>query len=157
MYEDNDKGKDDSEVQVEEEAAEEYDEMVNALMSLGIKEKVSKWISGVCKEDTKEILKNSWKEIRMYGKGAQQIKQHVSELYSPPRVTAMAEKMGMIPGFALDLTVRDPEDGMPWDFDDPKKREKAEKMVKGKSSLLIVVSPIVGYNNSTTRRWTQTR
>ena len=31
---------------------------------------------------------------------------------------------------------------MPWDFDDPKKREKAERMVKGKSSLLIVVSPM---------------
>ena len=39
----------------------------------------------------------------------------VSEVYSPPRITAMAEKVGLDPGWALDLTVAD-EDGLAWDF-----------------------------------------
>ena len=43
----------------------------------------------------------------------------VSEMYSPPRVTAEIRRMKhrhLLPGFALDLTVVDPDDGMPWDF-----------------------------------------
>ena len=37
----------------------------------------------------------------------------VAELYSPPRVTEMAGTMGMEPGFALDLTKDDEDDGEP--------------------------------------------
>ena len=43
---------------------------------------------------------------------------HVSEIYSPPRVTTVAQKMRLIPGLALDLTVNDPADDKPWDFND---------------------------------------
>ena len=42
----------------------------------------------------------------------------VSEIYSPPRVTKAARvltKLGITPGFALDLTVND-ENGRPWDL-----------------------------------------
>ena len=34
------------------------------------------------------------REVRKYG-----AQYHVTEVYSPPRVTAMAERMGMIPGW----------------------------------------------------------
>ena len=40
---------------------------------------------------------------------------YVSEIYSPPRIAAMAAKLGDVPGFAMDLTTLD-EDGMPWDL-----------------------------------------
>ena len=40
----------------------------------------------------------------------------VSEVYSPPRVTADIKKgryPHLVPGFAFDLTVNDPDDGQP--------------------------------------------
>ena len=40
----------------------------------------------------------------------------IAEVYSPPRVTKMAETMGIRAGWALDLITQD-EDGRPWDFD----------------------------------------
>ena len=51
----------------------------------------------------------------------------LSEIYSPPRVTAMAKVCplyGILPGFALDLTTTD-FDGKNWDFDDATTREHA--------------------------------
>ena len=54
----------------------------------------------------------------------------VSEIYSRPRVTAYASALGLSPGFALDLATVDPDDGMPWDFDVPAKREKARMRVQ---------------------------
>ena len=55
------------------------------------------------------------------------VREHVMEIYSPKRVNAMAEKMGMIPGLSLDLTTVDPDDGMPWDFNDINKHNKARR------------------------------
>lgn len=37
------------------------------------------------------------------------------EIYSPNRVNGMAEKLGIVPGLSLDLTVND-VDGESWDF-----------------------------------------
>ena len=54
---------------------------------------------------------------------------HVSEVYSPPRVTGLAGKMGLDSGMALDLSVLDPDDGKPWDFNDLSKRTKALHML----------------------------
>ena len=39
----------------------------------------------------------------------------VSEVFSPPRVTEVAEATGLRPGWALDLTINK-EDGTPWDL-----------------------------------------
>ena len=39
----------------------------------------------------------------------------ILEIYSPKRVNGIAEKLGLIPGMSLDLTVND-VDGKPWDF-----------------------------------------
>ena len=52
----------------------------------------------------------------------------MSEVYSPPRVTAKSEKVGLDPGWALELTVAD-EDGLAWDFNTQADRPKALKKV----------------------------
>ncbi len=52
----------------------------------------------------------------------------VSEMYSPPRVTAdniRSKHKFFVPGFALDFTVLCPDDGMPWNFSIVSKRDKA--------------------------------
>ena len=75
-------------------------------------------------------------------KGSSCIKAHVHELYSPPRVNSMVERMQLVPGLSLDLTTTDPEDNRPWDFYCEDKRKKAEAIVKGKKAMLLVVSPM---------------
>ena len=57
----------------------------------------------------------------------------ISEIYSPPRITKEIAKgrwKHLAPGFALDLTVDDPADGMPWDFSLSGKRKKAVALVR---------------------------
>ena len=60
----------------------------------------------------------------------------VSEVYAPPRVTAMAEKVGLGRGWALDLTVAD-EDGLARDFSTQAKRAKAVKKVREDKRLQL--------------------
>ena len=68
----------------------------------------------------------------------------VSEVYSPPRVTAMAERMGLDPGWSLDLTVAD-EDGLAWDFSTQAKRAKAlKKQVRQDKPFMLITSPMCG-------------
>ena len=43
---------------------------------------------------------------------------------------------------ALDLSQCDPEDGQPWDFNDPAKMEKARKLVNEKRAILLIGSPM---------------
>ena len=69
------------------------------------------------------------------------IRQHVAEVYSPPRVTAMAHKYWMNPGFALDLTVED-EEGNAWDFDVLAQRQKCKQLVIEKKPWLLIGSPM---------------
>ena len=71
----------------------------------------------------------------------------VMEIYSPPRVNAVAAMWGLPPGWSIDFTIDDPDDGMPWDFDVQEKRDKAERMVKDKKGLLIIGSPLCSANN----------
>ena len=69
----------------------------------------------------------------------------VSEIYSPPRVTKAISTMpgcDLIPGFALDLTCLDPDDGMPWDFDVTAKREKAMRNVRTEKPAMVIGSPM---------------
>ena len=65
----------------------------------------------------------------------------VAEVYSPPRVTSKATNFGLSPDFALDLTILDFDDGMPWDFSSPAKREKAKLMVERDKPYLSIGSP----------------
>ena len=69
----------------------------------------------------------------------------VSEIYSPPRVTKAISTMpgcDLIPGFALDLTCVDPDDGMPWDFDVTAKRDKAMRKVRTEKPAMVIGSPM---------------
>ena len=72
------------------------------------------------------------------------IRAVVSEIYSPPRVTAAAKllpELKIIPGFALDLTVAD-SDGRLWDFDDVVVRDRARKRFFTERPMLVVGSPM---------------
>ena len=66
-----------------------------------------------------------------------EIRAHVAEAYSPPRVIARAARFGLAPGFAMDLLTSD-EAGKPWTFDDPEQSRKYKaKLWKDKPYLLI--------------------
>ena len=66
---------------------------------------------------------------------------NIAEIYSPPRVTCLAQKFGFRPGVALDLTVLDPADGLPWDFTKPQKRARAMALVQQDAPFLLIMSP----------------
>ncbi len=69
----------------------------------------------------------------------------VSELFSPPRITGYLSEFPnehLAPGFALDLTVRDPDDGEPWDFDRADKRAKARELFFKQQPLFLIASPV---------------
>ena len=82
---------------------------------------------------------------RSYTREAQRAgRKIISEMYSPPRVTKELKKMGhkhLVPGFALDLTVVDPDDGLPWDFSDCRKQDKPMKMVRSQKPYMVIGSP----------------
>ena len=116
--------------------------MADALELMGLDCEASKWIAGTADKGIKEKLKQAWDNSRLYGKRGKQVKRHVTELHSPPRVNSMIERMGLAPGFSLDLTTNDPEDNQPWDFNKEEKRNKAEGLVKSKAAVLMIVSPM---------------
>ena len=65
-------------------------------------------------------------------------------MYSLPRVTAEIQRQGhrhLMPGFALDLTVVDPDDGLPWDFSKSGKREKARRLRRQPEPYMLIGSP----------------
>ena len=73
----------------------------------------------------------------------------VSEMYSPPRVTAELKKSKkrfrhVLPGFAFDLTVSDPDDGQPWDFSIEPKRRRARGIIRQYEPFMLVGSPELG-------------
>jgi hypothetical protein len=68
----------------------------------------------------------------------------VSEIYSPPRVSAAAKLLPeprCVPGFALDLTTKD-EFGQPWNFDDERQRRRAREMIEAQRPMLLIGSPM---------------
>ena len=88
-------------------------------------------------KDVKRIIERLGQTAKLKGKKISPIqrpsthhpgKDDVAEMYSPPRVTAMASTVGMKPGFAIDLTQVD-EDGEPWDFTCAEKRKRAEAKI----------------------------
>ena len=97
---------------------------------------VSHTLGEASAEDLEELLK-LYKNF-----GSVSYKDAVSEVYSPPRVSALAGRMGLQRGFALDLTVVDPDDGKPWDFDCPAKRAKALRKVQMEKPTLLIGSPM---------------
>ena len=65
----------------------------------------------------------------------------VAEVYSPPRVTQMARKMGLRAGWSLDLTTHD-SDGRAWDFNNKEMRNRAARRLLQDQPLLLVGSPM---------------
>ena len=68
----------------------------------------------------------------------------VSDIYSPPRVSAVARlcpSFGILPGFALHLTTHD-NDGRHWDFDEDDMRERAWAKIKKEQPTLLIGSPM---------------
>ena len=80
----------------------------------------------------------------------------VGEIYSPPRITAMASRMGLKSAWALDLTQEDPDDGKAWDFSCKDKREKAMKLLRRDKPLMLVVCPMCGPFSSL-QNWNYTK
>ena len=74
----------------------------------------------------------------------------VAEVYSPPRVAAMAKRMGLQAGWSLDLTTRD-EQGRASDFNKVEMRNHAiRKILKDKPKLFIgspICTPFSQMNN----------
>ena len=68
----------------------------------------------------------------------------VAEMYSPPRITKMAEQLGMESGWALDLTETDPDDGLAWDFNDERKCAKAKRLLTRDKPTMLIMSPMCG-------------
>ena len=56
------------------------------------------------------------------------IHNHATEVWSPPRVNALAAEYSLTPGFSRDIQVND-ENGEPWDFDVPAQRVKCVRHV----------------------------
>ena len=126
--------------------------MLESLELLGINRNIGRWVIGDSRNDKEGPIdrhRRAWGNLKLYGKGGRAVQAHVNELYSPPRVNCMVERLGLVPRASLDLTTNDPADNMPWDFNKQDKRDNAEALVKAKSSLLLVVSPMcVAFSHS---------
>ena len=74
-----------------------------------------------------------------------QTRTTISEIYYPPRVTVEIVKSKnefLTPGLAFDITVDDPDDGQPWDFNVEAKREKAREILRKQKPYLLIGSPM---------------
>ena len=80
-------------------------------------------------------------ELRDVSRCMQIMGVDVSEIYSPPRIVAMATRMGLTPGTSFDIQVND-ENGEPWDFNVPAQRERARARIIEEEPKLLVGSPM---------------
>ena len=71
-------------------------------------------------------------------------KHDIAEVYSPPRMTEMARQMNLRPGWALDLTEIDEDDGLPWDLSTEQKRRKAKEKVDRDKPFMLILCPMCG-------------
>jgi hypothetical protein len=82
---------------------------------------------------------------RSYRREASQAARRiVTEVYSPARVTKLirdSKNQHVMPGYAMDLTTVDPDDGLPWDFSRKSKRVKARRLIREQRPYLVIGSP----------------
>ena len=64
----------------------------------------------------------------------------VAEVYSPPRMTKMARRLGMRAGCVIDLTEMD-EDGVPYDLTKESVRQKVKRMINEQKPFMLVMGP----------------
>ncbi len=119
------------------------DEQVTEDMDVGFLGSLEPEIGDVVSDMILQQLGSQGRKYRRESRSA--YKALVSEIYSPPRVTQEIRQQRhrhLLPGFAFDLTVVDPEDGQPWDFSRRDKREKARAMLRRQRPLLLIGSPM---------------
>ena len=68
-------------------------------------------------------------------------KYDLCELFSPPRVSAVASARGLRGGWALDVNFVDPVSGSAWDLSEPRAQEKVWKMIRRDKPLVVGLSP----------------
>ena len=91
----------------------------------------------------KEILKETQEDVKKLKSSAREQQYQASyEAQHRQRIDAMARIWNILPGWSLDLTDVDPDDGRPWDLAKQDKRDKAERMVRDKAALLLIGSPL---------------
>ena len=127
-------------IERKERALEELANCINMLNDLKKKNDVKEIMKMLEKSEAFELPKNRRQRRTMNCQG----KHDISEVYSPPRITKMARKMGLRAGWALDLTQVDSEDGQPWDFSVKAKRVKALHKLKQDEPMMLIVSPMCG-------------
>ena len=121
----------------------DHDDEQNGDMDVGFLGSLEPTAGDTVSELLLQQLGSSGSSYRREQRGA--ARRIVSEMYSPPRVTAELKRgryRHLLPGFALDLTVNDPEDGRPWDFSQADKREKARKMRREQKPYVLIGSPM---------------
>lgn len=69
------------------------------------------------------------------------IKNHVSEVWSPPRINKLATQYGLQPGFSYDIQVDD-DNGIPWDFDIPAQRAKCIRNIIDQKPSFVIGGPM---------------
>ena len=88
--------------------------------------------------------------IELHMKNAEEMyRRHgpdVAEIYSQPRVAAEAAvmkfgKRSIKPGWSLDITMPDPEDGMPWDLSKECKRRRLRELINTTEPYFLIGSP----------------
>ena len=90
-------------------------------------------------------MQRRWKRGQARGKTENpdkmpEAKTDVAEVYSRPRMSAMAEKLGYTPGFALDIRTCD-EQRRPWDLSVPEVQQRALRLQEEQKPWLVVASP----------------
>ena len=69
------------------------------------------------------------------------VRKHVSEVWSPPRVTALASEYVLSPDMAYDIETKD-DLGNPWDFDKPEQRNKCINEILTQKPAFLIGSPM---------------
>ena len=114
--------------------------MIGNIMRMGVDERTAKeFVTGKKANQWNSDEQHAMEQLKKYGRD---VANHVTEVYSPPRVKKMTRIINLIPGMAFDLTQVDEEDGMPWDFNVPAKRNKARTSVQSERPLLLIGSPM---------------
>ena len=97
-------------------------------------------------DEIAEMLLMQLRAVRSYARVRRRAVQRftVSEVCSPPSIKNEIEDgkwKHLVPGFALDLTVVDPSDGLRWDFSRKSKREKATALLRLQKPYMLIGSP----------------
>ena len=110
-------------------------------------------------EDEDRMMDDS-ELIQALYKACEALRADISEVYSPPRITAEGEKWGLAPGEAMDLT-----NG--WDFRRADHRQQAREHQRKRRPRLLVGSPMCtmfsalqnlsGWNEDKQRRWIEAK